>query len=256
MAERIINLPTGCMGMPLALTAPPCILGCDIRPGSYDLTIADVINSSRDNGKTRVVRPVFIGKVRDEKEMIWVARQYRVKFGVMDSRPDGTLMLRAVKEGAQFGINLWRAEYLTQPSNVEYTKNEKEKLLKLERTMTIDQVHHAFQTGIGVVLPENFQNVNGGQFESEMCASTKTPTLWHGKEYMRWEAKSPDHALHSFNLLMIAARVSGMIRYGYGEQSVIVEGTSNRTVTAPATKTIEEQIMEECQETGGLCFEA
>lgn len=227
----IADLPSGSMGLPLQLVVPPCIAGIDVRPGSYDVIIADVWTSSLR--EQRVVRPVFIAKLRTEKEATYIMRQYGVRYGIIDARPEADLALRCVEECEKYNIELWRSEYMTQPSTLDIVTTDKHRLLKLERTITLTFLHHCFTTGLIVTLPRNYKHITGGQFLAEMCSSTKTPTRWHGRDYQDWQPKGPDHALHAFNMLMVAAKMSGMLRAGFGNDTLITTGIVQTTLNQP-----------------------
>lgn len=231
------------MGLPLNLVQYPCLAGVDIRPGSWDLIIGD-LQRNRHTGK-KVVRPVFVGKVRDEREVAFLLRQYRVRFGVTDCRPETTLAKRLQEDVYRHGIELWRAEYNTTPTSIKMQPNPNERLVKLDRTMTLDTVHHAFQTGQGIVLPQNFKDLTRGEFQSEMKGMTRVYTRWHGKDAYAWEKQGPDHAFHALNLLFVALAISGLGDFDAGSDGIIEKGvveTSFNTGTVDKVTTLEAMI--------------
>lgn len=216
------DLSSDNMGLKLNFVQPPCVCGIDVRPGSYDIVIADIIDSMIY--KRRVIRPVFIGKVADERECLFVMLNYSVGTMMVDARPETTLAQRLQQEAQRHFITAYRAQYNTQPSAVEMTLNEAEGLYTLERTMTMDVVHHYFQTLQQIVLPKNFRDCTNAQFTAEMSSPTRTPQEWHGRDYWQWVKGGPDHAFHAFNMMICAARVSGLIEGEIGGESTIMRG--------------------------------
>lgn len=216
------DLQPGSMGLKLRYVMPPCVAGIDVRPGSYDIIVADFQDSRIY--ERRVLRPVFIGKVRDERESIYVMLNYGVKTCVIDARPETTLAKRLQVESERHFVDAYRAQYNTQPSAVEYTYNENEKLYTLERTMTLDRVQHLFMNLQRVALPRNYQEITGRQFVSEMTSSTRTPTIWHGRDYHDWVERGADHAFHAFNMCLHAAIVSGLFEADMAGGAILSRG--------------------------------
>ena len=230
MSERI-ELPRGCMGIQPASVRGPCAAGIDIRPGSWDIVVADL---RRSPAQVPVVRPIFVGKVRDEADVLFLLRQYKVRIAVADTRPEMTLAKRLQVSAEPYGIQVWRAEYNTAPSAIEMQSNDKEMVLKMDRTMTIDVVHFSFLTGLTVVLPQNYKEITGGQFAREMTSSQRVPTRWQGKDCYAWEHQGPDHSLHAFNYLLSAIRKGNLISYGgaetMGAERGLVDGTFGKNL--------------------------
>jgi hypothetical protein len=211
MAEIRVELPKGCMGVTPSSVRGPCAIGVDVRPGSWDVVCGDVVMSPAG---LYVARPLFVGMVRDELDVLHVMQQYKVRVGVCDTRPETTLAKRLQVSARDKGIEVWRAEYNTSPSTIDMQANEKEMVLKLDRTMTLDTVHYAFQTGLTVVLPQNFKEITGGDFVREMCSSQRVPTRWMGKDCYTWEGRGADHAFHAFNYFLAAIRKGNLMAYG------------------------------------------
>jgi hypothetical protein len=231
-----IELAANCMGLPLEKIQPPCVFGMDVRFGSYDLVIADLPVSTI--ARQRVVRPVFYGKVTDEREAWYVIRQYRCRWGVADSRPETTIIDRLQKQAAEKNVEVWRAAYNTNPTEVKLTLNAKERIVRLDRTMALDQVQHEFQMQTRLVLPQNYAQIGHGAFSGEMTASSKVAREWHGRPWWFWESGGDDHAMHAMALLLVAVELSGL-RRGYGVSVIvpgIVEGSIERNLTAEENK--------------------
>lgn len=197
-----LPLPKGCMGIPPDAVRNPCAMGVDVRPGSWDVSIGDVVR----RGPKFVARLVFYGKVRDEDDVVWLCNQYPVRCGVVDVRPEQSIAPRMVKSLRAQHKEFWRAQYNTNPTAVEMTVNEKEHLLTLERTMAMDEVYFALDKGETMAIPENYASIEGGQFSNELKAPTKVPILWHGEPWWRW-TDGADHAFHSLNYLLVAMKV-------------------------------------------------
>jgi hypothetical protein len=196
------DLPRTCMGIPPDALKSPCAVGCDVRPGSFDLAIGDVLR----RGAKFVARLVFYGKVRDENDVAFLCDQYPVRCGVIDVRPESSIAMRFVKQMRAKHKEFWRAQYNTNPTTVEMTLNEREHLLTLERTMNMDEVYFAFDKGESLAIPENYMSIEGGQFVTELKAPTKVPIVWHGEPWWRW-TEGADHAFHALNYMLVAMKV-------------------------------------------------
>ena len=193
------------MGLPPKTIKGPCISGIDVRFNSWDICCADVIRPDFDR---YVARIVFYGKLKDEDEALFVMRQYKVVCAVGDTRPEASAMARLQKAAAKERIQFYRAQYATSPSTVEATLNTKERLVTLERTMSLDNVYFATSTGLGIALPQNYKEICGGAFLREMTASNRVPVIWHGEQWSRWtEGGAADHAMHAVNYCLQAIRL-------------------------------------------------
>lgn len=198
----MIALPKGCMGLPPRMVRASAA-GIDVRPGSYDVVVGDVLFSRTT--RTRVVRIVFVGKLRDESEALFVLRQYKTRVAVIDTRPEMTIAKRFQDNARKYGIAVWRAEYTTVPTSVLVTENFNEGLLKIDRTMGLDNVQHSFNTGLTIVIPQNYREILGGHFVSEMISSTRASHRFAGgKDGYIWEASGDDHVFHAMNYLLVA----------------------------------------------------
>lgn len=224
------------MGVNPKRLSRPTAAGVDVRPSSWDVIIGEVVRSAIS--PLGVVRPVFIGKVRDEKDVLWLFKQYDTRFSVIDTRPEATLASRIQAELAKVGVNCWRAEYNTVPSTVKIQENLLERILKLDRTLTIDDVHHALTTGMGIQLPQNFREVTQGHFAKEMTSSTRVPIRHSGRDMYDWVKSGADHALHAFNYLMVAVVRSNLLWSGAEALMGASRGQVN-SGSAPAKETIE-----------------
>lgn len=221
-----LPLPNGCMGIQPHMVTRPCAVGVDIRFDSFDVAIADVWPQSADQ---KVARLVFYGKVRDDKDVVWLCHQYPVSCGVVDCRPEGTLAKRFVEKLRRQRKDFWRAQYNTNPSNVELTVNEKEHLITLERTMTIDNLFLALSTSLGMALPQNWRDIGRapgqdmGAFGKELMAPTKSGVIWHGMQDFRWDASDGDHATHALNYLLVAIGI-GKLHLPRGDALMPMKG--------------------------------
>jgi hypothetical protein len=195
------------MGSPSAgldpkLVSGPCAFGCDVRPGSWDLQIADLVRPAPD--ELLMPRLVFAGKLRDEYEVVFLLQQYKVRLGICDSRPEATLAARLQNACRALGVDVWRAQYATTPQNKAICGvNAAERIITLERSMTLDGVHHRLRMN-QLGLPANFRQAAGGAFVAEMTSSTRIYRRWHGTDHYHWEPNGADHQFHAMNYLMVA----------------------------------------------------
>lgn len=207
----------------------------DVRRGSWDLIIADLQQSQQT--KARVLRPVFVGKMRDEIDALWMLRQYFVHTLVVDSRPEAELAIRLQESARKHGIMAWRAEYATNPVSAEMTLHEDAKTVKLDRSTSLDRVRFNFQLGQNIVLPQNYKELNSGEFAAELCSSVRMFKSWGGRESIFWENAGPDHAFHAMNYLITAFRLSGMEGWATSETMApslgIVESALEHNIMEP-----------------------
>lgn len=230
-------LPQGCMGVQPRQVRGPCAAGVDIRPGSWDVVVCDLVRG--ETSRLQVVRPVFVGKVSDEEQVLFVLRQYKVRYACADTRPETTLAKRLQAAAWGHGIKLWRAEYNTAPSTIQVSENDAEGLLKLDRTLTLDDVHFAFNVGLTVVLPQNFRQITGGDFVREMTSSSRVPIKWQGRDAYSWEHQGPDHAFHAFNYCLVAVQRSNLLSWGgevtAGAHRGLVDSALDKNLVRPVS---------------------
>lgn len=192
------------MGLPPASVKTSCAIGVDVRPGSWDCGIGFMNRSKPDQP---VAKLVFYGKVRDEKDVIFLCNQYPVKCGVVDCRPESTIVTRMIEKLRRQHKQFWKAQYAPNTSSgIEIQINEKEKLVTLHRTMALDRVFYAASNGLGLAIPQNFREICSGQFASELCTSTRVPVIERGAESINWTAGA-DHAHHCLAYMMVAMEI-------------------------------------------------
>lgn len=209
-------------------TSRPAAAGVDIGTNRWDLAIIDAV-SVREG--LVVPRLVFYGKMRDEQEATWVCRQYGVQSIVADSMPDGTLVLRWQKNiVGRYGVRrFWRAQYNTAPSQVEFTENESEGILRMDKTLTLDSLKHAFATAMGIFIPQNYREIDRGNWLKEMTCSTKVPVIWHGIATYRWEGPPDDHAFNAMNYAKVAMEYGGLLKWGSASLMGATRGEVDRS---------------------------
>jgi hypothetical protein len=216
------RFPDNCWALdPQKVRRGQTAFGCDVRKGSWDLLIGEVVRSQMHAAP--VLRIVFSGKVRDEHDAYFFVRQYGCRFGVCDARPDGELVLRFQRACNLRGIRVWRANYNVAPSDIEIAENAKEMLLRIDRTMTLDAVHQAFVIGRHLALPQNYHDISGGEFERELKNPARVPTKHHSAMVWTWEG-TPDHTFHAFNYLNLACRRGQLLMGGGNECMMSVPG--------------------------------
>jgi hypothetical protein len=211
-----VSFPKGCFGVNPKRVHGPVACGLDIRPTSYDTAVIELISLPGDTTGTLVPRLVFYGKVPDERTGIYLIRQYRARAVVADSAPDFTVVRRMAQAVNWWGVKMWRAQYLTTPSQVKIAENADEGILKLERTLSLDDVWWKFHTK-GILVPQNFRDICGGKFVTELTSSTKIETPWqNGGTRMRWDKAGDDHVFHALGYALAAAEWGNIARFGGG----------------------------------------
>jgi hypothetical protein len=230
---RKINLPLppGCAGIPPKKVLTPCGLGCDIRPGSFDVCIG-TIESPRPG--VLIPRIVFYGKVRDEEDVIFLCQQYPVRCGIADCRPETTVIKRMIDRLTAMKKKFWRAQYTPNASsNIEMSVNEQEKIVTLHRTMALDTVFFAASNGM-LALPQNYMEICQHKFASEMCQSTRVPVMERGEEAWHWTSGS-DHAFHAV-AYMIAAMTLGKLSQYHSDVITTIPGATQGSIKENSDK--------------------
>lgn len=202
------NLPSHAMGLPPKHCVRPCAAGIDIRPGSWDTIIGDVVKNPKGEYVSRIV---FQAKLDDEDQVEQVIAAYGVACAVKDSRPETTIAERLQKRLRKKGIQSWRCSYLTTPSDVKILEVADEGIIRVDRTMTLDDIPWQMNTGT-MAVPQNFRSICRGEFLQEMCASTRLPRITHGREWWDWDnARNADHSFHALNYLLLAIQVGKLM---------------------------------------------
>jgi hypothetical protein len=215
------------MGIQPSSVTSPCAIGIDVKPNSYDCCIGQVVKPAHD---VDIAQIVFYGKVRDEKDVIWLANQYPVRCGVADCRPESTIIARMIEKLRKQRKEFWRAQYSPNSAAIEMTLNEKERLVTLHRTMALDNVFFRASTATGLALPQNFREICSGQFMSEMCNSTRVPVIERGEEAWRWTSGS-DHSHHAMSYMLVAMKI-GRLAMGASNLITTVPGAVSGSIAA------------------------
>jgi hypothetical protein len=196
----------GAMGINPAKVKGPCAAGIDVKYTKLSLSICQPV---RPDPERCIPQLVFYGELPDAENCLEVMKAYRCIGAVGDARPDPTPMVRLAAAAQKLHIDFHRTQYNTAPSNIEMTVNSKERLLTLERTMTLDNVFFAFSTGMEIAIPQNFRDICQGRFVKELTASVRVPIVWHGEAGYRWsEGGACDDAFHVLNFLMVAFKLA------------------------------------------------
>lgn len=221
IAEQVAKIPEGCYAMDRHFVKGPCVFGTDLRPGVFDLTIADAVKGSDG----QAFRPIFIGKLDNPIQVMAVCLYYRPVMGLVDARPDFTATAGFQAKLAEYGIDVWRCQYNTNPdSSEEEYRDEEQGLITIHRSMSIDKVWMAIRSGRNVILPKNFSEIEGGKFKRELCGAYRTFEEYRGKTGVLFWKKRADHddALHSLNYCYKAWEMAGLNNYGDGASLSIV----------------------------------
>ncbi len=199
------NFPANCMGLPVEAIRGPVACGLDVAFGMYDFSMLEWVCPKPG---FIVPRLVWYGKLENEKAAIFLVNQYRARSIVIDSRPDATIALRFQQEIKSTGVKCWRAQYSpTLTGNRRIVADNKEGIITLDRTLTLDAVFFGYVITGQLGLPQNFRDLAGGKFVPEMAASNREPVVWHGVPTFAWKSNSADHAFHSLGYAMTASEM-------------------------------------------------
>jgi hypothetical protein len=169
-----------------------CTMGADV--GSWiNVTI------SKPTDHVGVHRLVYVGRVRDFDDLHRLWYQYGVARGVIDAAPEE----RLVKDFCKHHPGMYACRYslgkeAKETVVVDHVKRE----IKCKRTPTLDELLATWQEG-RVVVPNNVESLDGGDFVTQLCAATR---YYDDKrqEYVWDEGNQADHYHHAENYRNIA----------------------------------------------------
>jgi hypothetical protein len=227
-----MKIHTGSMGFDPRAVKRPCAMGIDQRPTSWDVSVFDL---QRSPAGLYIPRLVFYGKTdADPDTVLALELAYGVVATVMDAAPERNLAIKTQEISQKKGIrNFWRADYLTTPGIIKIQENTIEDTLRLERTLTLDEVMYSFMHGL-VALPVNFEFICGQKFQDELLTSSTTEEMHAGKLWTKWVSKGDDHAFHSIGYAFIAIELGRLLTQG----SDVTMGASDGIVHSSLRKNV------------------
>lgn len=177
ITEDVLNSCVSNYNMP-AKSAGPCVMGIDVGT-FFHIRIDEVLPD-------RKLRAVYIGKVREEDEVVELFRRYNVRFGVIDAMPEKRIAKKIVYRTKRMMMC-----YYTAGKGDTY--NLKAMTLSVDRTETLDYVKESLLTG-QQILPAEAANIP--EYYDQMTAATRVYD--DDKQAYAWtEGSKPDHYHHA-----------------------------------------------------------
>ncbi|MFZ5559275.1 MAG: phage terminase large subunit family protein [Patescibacteria group bacterium] len=177
-------------------TSVDCTMGVDVG------SVLHIVISDYPEGFEKPRRKVFVGTVPDFNDLDLLIKRFEVKTCVIDGSYDGR---RAKIFRDKFKDIVWLCEY--HRSNVldDLRVNEEEKIIKIDRTQSLDQmVADIFDKQD--LFPKNASSLDDGDFYKQLCVPTRILELESNPPRHLW-TKGVDHYFHANNYDRIARRM-------------------------------------------------
>jgi len=171
-----------------------CIAGVDVG-GVFHVHCEEIVDGKR------VKR--YIGHVNSWEEVGKVFEKYNVWLAVIDVRPETHAAKRFQAEWS--GI-VWLCEYPPNPTTKDMQVNQAEAYIKIDKHQSLDASLEDYLSK-RVVLPVDWQSLDGGDFVAQMIAPVRTEVERSGGIRVAiWvEGDNPDHHRHADNYCKIAS---------------------------------------------------
>ncbi len=187
-----------------------CTMGIDV--GKYFH-----VRVSRRRGRQYELvyaKKLLIDDDRSITEIISLIKRLRVRFGIIDARPEVKLS-KAISELSK-GV-IWRCDYLTGEKPEEVFKADKEsEMIKVDRTWACDEMADDYKM-FRTQLPMEAHTLENGEFYEQMGAPTRMAVIGaRGVPRIVWsEGTKLDHWFHASvydkmaQLMMATINVTG-----------------------------------------------
>ena len=154
------------------------------------------------------LKMVWCGRLDTFDELHDIAAKFNVRAAVIDARPE----IRKVREfQRRESFSVYACEYIeTKIGSIAW--DEKQYIVKVNRTEICDASHDAVITRGSLILPRRCEELN--QFAYEMCNMAKVlvenpDTGLREYRYKQLGSTRPDHYRHAFNYCIMAAERTG-----------------------------------------------
>ncbi len=209
-AQLTRSMLKACQGhfqqLPAAPASMQCVMGIDVGTVLH-YWIETVKEHHKKGEKPRKPRCVRADYCTTFEELSRLMRVYNVSCAVIDARPETRTCKEWAKEYSRGKV--WRCDYeyhgLKEPK-----KDWGERLLKVDRTISMDESHGEFDPDDPAIeLPQDFVNIHRGEVAEQMCNLTRIKeTRANGSEAYVWDNKGKaDHWRHAKNYASIAQAV-------------------------------------------------
>lgn len=188
----------------------PVIGGADVGAVIH-LHISKIVNGKRHK--------VFIGHCQTFEELARLSKQYGVQRGVIDALPEKHKVAEFLAANHRWFCCYYNLE-AGNKSAIEI--DHRTRTVRTNKTASCDETYATWVAG-QVVLPVNWQGLDGGDFLDQMLAPTRIyveHATDSSKDRWEWrEGSKADHHFHADNYERIAADL-----YGRGNNLVTVVG--------------------------------
>ena len=188
-----------CCGQdPLQTKDPgPCAMGVDVG------NVLHVVVAFKP--RDEVLQVCYMARVSTFNDVHDICKRFNVAFCVADKEPE----TRAAKEwAASENFPVFLCDYAPISSGRQW--DDKEKLLKVHRTETLDEVHHVITSPGRLVLPRRCEEVEEFARELSQIAKVLEEDQETGSREYRYRKLGEDHYYHALNYLILAASKIGL----------------------------------------------
>ena len=178
----------------------PCCMGVDV--GNPTLHVVVGHKKTRHN-----IKVIWMGRVSSFNDLHDIAQRYGVKSAVIDLKPE----IRKVREfQAAETFSVFGCDYVETRLGMT-AWDEKDRIIKCNRTEVCDQSHDFFIVPGKLELPRRHQELD--QFAKEVCNIAKVleEDSDTGARVYRYKKLGPDHYRHAVNYMILASERVGSI---------------------------------------------
>lgn len=175
----------------------PSALGVDV--GSMLHVVVGV--KPRD----KVLQIVFMGRVSSFSDVHDIAKRFNVRSAVLDIEPE-TRKVREFAEAEPYQVYL--CDYVS--TSVGTVWNIEKKIVKVNRTESLDRVHDLLSTSGKLILPRRCDEVDLYAKQLTSIAKVLEENPETGSREYRWRKIGEDHFAHATNYMILAAENIGI----------------------------------------------
>ena len=171
----------------------PCAMGVDVG------AMLHVVVGFKP--RDRVLQICFIGRVSSFNDVHDIAKRFNVKCAVIDIEPE-TRKVREFAEAEPYQVYL--CDYVS--SSVGTMWNPETKIVKVNRTESLDGVHDLFIQSGKLILPRKCEEVEMFSKQLTSIAKVLEENPETGSREYRWRKIGEDHFAHATNYFVLASK--------------------------------------------------
>ena len=192
------DIYTNCGADPIQIKdIGPCAMGVDV--GSMLYVVVGL------KPREKVLQVVFMGRVSSFNDVHDIARRFNVKCAVIDIEPE-TRKVREFAESEPYQVYL--CDYVQ--SSVGTVWNPETRMVKVNRTESLDSVHDLLSQSGRLILPRKSEEVEIFAKQLTSIAKVLEENPETGTREYRWRKIGEDHFAHATNYMILASENIGV----------------------------------------------